>query len=87
MICHTELVPKVEGLRVVKLELPAFYPGGAKLVGYMDIANLGNMLNNKWGTIQQIGFPYTSANIDATIVGNQYSYNSIRRGWERSSAN
>ena len=61
----------------IEQELPAFYPGGAKLVGYMDIANLGNMLNNKWGTIQQIGFPYTSANIDATIVGNQYSYNSF----------
>jgi hypothetical protein len=56
-------------------ELPAFFPGGAKLEAYMDVQNLGNMLNDEWGSIQQIAFPYTSNNVAASIVGNQYSYN------------
>jgi len=63
----------------IEQELPAFFPGGAKLVGYMDIENLGNLLNDEWGVIQQIGFPYTSNNITATRTGNQfYTYNSFQ---------
>jgi len=56
----------------IEQELPAFFPGGAKLVGYMDIENLGNLINDEWGTIQQIGFPYTSNNVTATRTGDQY---------------
>jgi hypothetical protein len=40
----------------------------------MDIENLGNLLNDEWGSIQQIGFPYTSSNIDATIASGKYNY-------------
>lgn len=46
-------------------ELPAFFPGGARLSLYADIENLGNMLNDEWGVIQQIGFPYMSTDITA----------------------
>ena len=56
----------------IEQELPAFFPGGAKLVGYMDIENLGNLINDEWGAIQQIGFPYTSNNVTATRTGDQY---------------
>ncbi|WEK41313.1 MAG: TonB-dependent receptor [Candidatus Brevundimonas colombiensis] len=58
----------------IEQELPAFFPGGAKLIGYMDIENLGNLINDEWGSIQQIGFPYTSGNVDATIANNRYTY-------------
>ena len=56
-------------------ELPAFFPGGARLEAYADIENLGNLLNDEWGTIQQIGFPYMSNNIAATRDGStSYTY-------------
>lgn len=62
----------------IEQELPAFFPGGAKLIGYMDIENLGNLLNDEWGSIQQIAFPYTSTNVTAARTGNQfYTYNAF----------
>ncbi|MGH6978696.1 MAG: TonB-dependent receptor [Brevundimonas sp.] len=56
----------------IEQELPAFFPGGARLVGYMDIENLGNLINDEWGSIQQVGFPYTSNNVTATRNGDQF---------------
>jgi outer membrane receptor protein involved in Fe transport len=49
----------------ISQELPAFFPGGARLEGYLDVENLGNLLNDEWGVIQQVGFPYTSTNVGA----------------------
>ena len=46
-------------------EAPAFFPHAAKAEIYVDIENLGNMLNNKWGVIQQVPSPYASSNIVA----------------------
>ena len=73
------LYARLEGLQTLGMPvaavcslLPAFFPGGAKLVGYMDIENLGNLINDEWGTVQQIGFPYTSNNVTATRTGDQY---------------
>ena len=37
-------------------ELPAFFPGGAKLQVYMDLENLGNLLNDEWGVLEQYDF-------------------------------
>jgi hypothetical protein len=59
-------------------ELPAFFPGGARLEGYLDIENLGNLLNDEWGAIQQIGFPYSSNNVTATRTGDDhYTYTGL----------
>jgi len=58
----------------ISQELPAFFPGGAKLEGYLDVKNLGNLINDEWGTIQQIGFPYTSNNVAASIVDGKYNF-------------
>lgn len=46
-------------------EFPAFIPNGSKLEAYMDILNLGNMINNHWGVLQQASFPYALAPITA----------------------
>ncbi|QYF86495.1 TonB-dependent receptor [Brevundimonas sp. PAMC22021] len=63
----------------IEQELPAFFPGGARLTGYLDIENFGNLLNDEWGTIQQIGFPYISNNVGATrnAANTQYTYNAF----------
>ena len=37
-------------------ELPAFFPNGAKLELYMDVENLGNLLNDEWGVLEQYDF-------------------------------
>jgi hypothetical protein len=42
----------------ISQELPAFFPGGAKLMAYIDLINIGNMINPKWGVLEQWGFPY-----------------------------
>ena len=52
-------------------ELPAFFPGAAKLEGYLDIINFGNLLNKKWGVLEQGGFPYVLDPI--TAVNCQFS--------------
>lgn len=58
-------------------EVPAFFPGGARLSLYADIENLGNLLNDEWGVLQQVGFPYTSTNVTATNLGAQWRYNGL----------
>jgi outer membrane receptor for ferrienterochelin and colicin len=52
-------------------EIPGFLPSGAKLEGYLDILNLGNLLNKKWGVLEQGGFPYVLDPI--TAVNCQFS--------------
>lgn len=40
----------------ISQELPAFFPNGAKLEIYMDLENLGNLLNDEWGVVEQYDF-------------------------------
>jgi hypothetical protein len=50
-------------------EFPAFVPKGAKLLGYIDIENFGNMLNNKWGVLEQYDFYRGVSLVDITCAG------------------
>ncbi|WP_297510497.1 TonB-dependent receptor [uncultured Caulobacter sp.] len=47
-------------------ELPAFFPGGSKLKATLDIINLGNLINKKWGVLEQYAFPYRVNVVQAT---------------------
>lgn len=49
----------------IEQEIPAFFPGGARLSLYADVENIGNLLNDEWGVIQQVGFPYMSNDVVA----------------------
>ncbi|MBU1345482.1 MAG: TonB-dependent receptor [Alphaproteobacteria bacterium] len=72
----------------ISQELPAFFPGGAKLEAYAVAENFGNLLNDEWGVLQQVGFPYFSQNVVARNCqlvttctagrGNFYQYDSFR---------
>lgn len=44
-------------------EVPAFFPGGARLSIYADVENIGNLLNDEWGVLQQAGFPFLSSDV------------------------
>jgi hypothetical protein len=70
----------------ISQEIPGFFPDGAKAEIYLDIENFGNLLNRKWGVIQQIPNPYVSANVVARncqfsgvcpTVGDYYQYDSF----------
>ena len=70
----------------ISQEIPGFFPDGAKAEIYLDIENFGNLLNRKWGVIQQIPSPYVSANVVARncqfagvcpTIGDYYQYDSF----------
>lgn len=59
-------------------ELPAFFPNGSKLTAYMDIINFGNMLNDKWGALEQVDFFYSAPIVAVAQQGNQYVYSNFQ---------
>ena len=49
--------------------------GDTKLELYLDIENLGNLLNSDWGRLEQVSFPFTATTVDVSINANgQYVY-------------
>jgi len=61
-------------------EFPAFFPGGAKLQAYMDIINVGNMLNNKWGALDQVDFFYAAPIVGVALANGKYTYSNFAPG-------
>ncbi|MFO1013249.1 MAG: TonB-dependent receptor [Caulobacteraceae bacterium] len=59
-------------------ELPAFFPNGARLRAYIDLENIGNMLNKNWGVLEQVDFAYLAPVVDVRLVGGQYIYSNFR---------
>lgn len=65
-------------------ELPAFFPGGAKLKAYLDIENFGNMLNDEWGVLEQYTFSRSVPVVEVACAGgcanaSQYTYSNLQR--------
>ncbi|MDB5425624.1 MAG: TonB-dependent receptor [Phenylobacterium sp.] len=58
-------------------ELPAFFPGGAKLQAYIDVVNVGNMINSKWGALEQVDFFSAAPIVAPTIVNGRYVYSNF----------
>ena len=46
----------------------------------LDIQNLGNLLNSKWGTLEQTPFPYVAPVVDVAVdpATGQYVYSNLR---------
>ncbi len=82
-------------------ELPAVIPHSSRFKAYMDIINLGNLLNKKWGVLEQYSFPgavgvITAVNCQANAPtkatclagpGNYYQYNTLTKGTPTLSSN
>jgi hypothetical protein len=43
----------------IEQEVPGFLRSRSKLSVFADIENLGNLINDKWGRLQQFSFPFT----------------------------
>lgn len=61
----------------IEQELPAFFPGGARISAYAVVENFGNLLNDEWGVLQQQNFPFYSTDVLATNNGAFYTYNTL----------
>jgi len=59
-------------------ELPAFVPNGAKLKLFADFINIGNMLNDEWGVLQQVDFPYVAPIVGVSLAGGKYTYSNFQ---------
>lgn len=59
-------------------ELPGILAGHSTKA-FLVIENIGNLLNDEWGAIEQAGFPQNMAVVSATYLqgSNQYSFNSF----------
>ncbi len=60
-------------------EIPT-YVGEQKVRLFVDIQNVGNLLNSKWGTVKQVGFPYTVPVVDVAVdpATGRYIYSNLR---------
>ncbi|WP_293678723.1 TonB-dependent receptor [uncultured Phenylobacterium sp.] len=53
----------------ISQEVPAFFPNGAKLEVFMDVENLGNLLNDDWGVLEQYDFHRSVPVVNVSCVG------------------
>lgn len=57
----------------ISQEIPGFMEGHKGEI-FFAIRNLGNLLNDDWGTLQQVNFEFNEPVVDATIENGQYIY-------------
>ncbi len=56
-------------------EVPAFFPNGSKATFYLDIENVGNLLNPDWGRYEQVRYEYFQPVVEIEDFSNgQYLY-------------
>ncbi|MBT5220843.1 MAG: hypothetical protein HOI35_15380 [Woeseia sp.] len=63
-------------------DIPAI--GQSRLNLYLDIENLGNLLNDDWGRVEQVSFPFSFTAVDSVSLNTngQYVYGSIDDFWD-----
>ncbi len=71
----------------VRQEVPFVFGGKIELLA--DVENVLNLLDKDWGTIRQVGFPYTSSlvNVACNTGCTQYTYSSFRAPIEATQIN
>ncbi|MEO0816298.1 MAG: TonB-dependent receptor [Pseudomonadota bacterium] len=64
-------------------EFPGFFPNGAKTAFFLDIENVGNLLNEDWGRLEQVRYEYFQPVANVDIVDGQYVYSGFPERSER----
>ena len=60
----------------IQQELPAFDRDHSFRL-FVDIENLGNLLNSDWGRVERTGYEYERAVVSAEIDNGQYVYSDL----------
>ena len=68
-------------------ELPGFFPNGAKTAFFLDIENLGNLLSEDWGRLEQVRYEYFQPVANVDIVDGQYVYSGYPERSEKTTYN
>jgi outer membrane receptor for ferrienterochelin and colicin len=58
-------------------EFPLSLVDGDRATAYLDIENLGNMLNDDWGHVSRVRYEYTREIASASIDNGQYVYDNL----------
>ena len=66
---------------------PLFTDGRDRLIAYLDIENVGNMINDEWGYLEQVRYEYFQPVANADIVNGQYVYSGFPERSEKSTSN
>lgn len=76
---HKSPTVNVLDIRIAQeIEMP--FMKGHKVTLRFDMDNFSNFLNNKWGRVRQVGFPYNVQPVKTSIVDGQYVYSDFRDG-------
>lgn len=66
---------------------PIFQNGRDRLIAYLDIENVGNMINDEWGYLEQVRYEYFQPVANVDIVDGQYVYSGFPERSEKSTSN
>lgn len=66
---------------------PLFEDGRDRLIAYLDIENVGNMINDEWGYLEQVRYEYFQPVANAEIVNGQYVYSGFPERSEKATSN
>ncbi len=72
----------------VRQQVPFVFGGKIELLA--DVENVLNLINSDWGSIRQVGFPYTAPVVNVTCANeacSQYSYSNFRAPNEATNIN
>lgn len=73
---HKSPAVNVLDIRIAQeIEMP--FMKGHKITLRLDMDNFSNFLNNKWGRIRQVGFPYNVQPVRTSIDGDHYVYSNF----------
>jgi len=61
---------------------PNLFSGRERATFFMDVENLGNLLNDEWGRYEQVRFEYVQPVVRPDIVGGQYVYSNFPQNSE-----
>lgn len=66
---------------------PIFEDGRDRLIGFLDIENVGNMINDEWGYLEQVRYEYFQPVANVDIVDGQYVYSGFPERSEKTTNN
>ncbi len=51
----------------ISQEVPGIFPAGAKGIFYLDVQNIGNLIDSDWGVYNQVNFPFVEPVVIASV--------------------